>query len=867
MRHLCTAVLLFVTAGANAARLPLTVIPSHYAITITPDMEKETFHGEETIDVDVKEPVSTITMNAIGFTYDRATVETRTSSQFASPHAAGAAMGAQITVATAVPNANDETVTLTLPQPIAAGPASIHIVFDAPLEKQLRGLYLSRQGSHKYAVTQFEPTDARRAFPSFDEPAMKATFDITLVVPDGDTAISNAPIVSDTPDEPGRHRIQFATTKKMSTYLVAMLIGDFQCVSGGVDGVPIRVCGTPGQQKLGQFALDAAQAAVHFYDGYFGIKYPFQKLDLIAIPDFEAGAMENAGAITFRDTALLVDPRTASINQQKSVAGDVTHEIAHQWFGDLVTMKWWDDIWLNEGFATFMSDKPIEAWKPQWNSGLDAVNGTIGALTLDSQRATRPIRKPAETSTQINELFDGIAYGKTAAVLRMVEQWLGPERFREGIHAYLQKYSWGNAAAEDFWGTMAEVSKQPVDAVMKSFVDQPGAPLLHISDTCEAGRRKVAVRQERLLQSGESTDQTWTIPICAEHARCGVISGATAELSLPGCGRPLWLNTNGGGYFVADYSPAERKALLSHLDDLNMAERISLRGNEGILMNLMRRDAGDYLALLEAMPRPETRSLVESIAGSLAAMDRTLVNDRNRPEWKRAVRALLAGYAPVTWKLIASEGEEAHLTRAAVLGDLGLIGEEPRVIAGARPLTQAWLRAPASGDPTLATYARGVAATFGDAALFDRLLAQYEKAPTPALKIQSLFALTRFHNPALNRRAIDFAFSGKVRSQDLPGFLANLMVNRFARQQAWSTVKAHWADLQREVPTSLGAFTGTLAVFCDPNAKKDIEAFFATHDPGTGSAALKRSLEEIDRCVAFRGAQQASFDKAIAAIR
>lgn len=851
MRHVCSAALVLIAMGAYGQRLPQTVIPSHYAITITTDMEKETFHGEETIDVDVKEPASSIVMNGIGFRYPEVSVTSNGTTVNAS----------------AAENGQNETVILTLPQPIAAGPAKIHFVFDAPLEKQLRGLYLSRQGSKKYAVTQFEATDARRAFPCFDEPAMKATFDITLIVPDGDTAISNAPIVSDTPAGEGKHRIQFATTKTISTYLVAMLVGDFQCISGGVDGISIRVCGTPGQQKLGQFALDAAQAVVHFYNGYFGIKYPFQKLDLIAIPDFEAGAMENAGAITFRDTALLVDPRTASINQQKGVAGTVAHEIAHQWFGDLVTMKWWDDIWLNEGFATFMSDKPVAAWKPQWNSELDAVNGTIGALTLDSQRATRPIRKPAETSTQINELFDGIAYGKTAAVLRMVEQWLGPERFREGIHAYLQKYSWSNAAAEDFWGTMAAVSKQPVDAVMKSFVDQPGAPLLHASDTCDAGQRKVAVRQERLLQKGDSSDQTWTIPICAEHARCAVVSGATAELSLSGCDRPLWLNTNGLGYFVTDYSASERHSLLSHLAELNMAERISLRGNEGILVNLMRRDAGDYLALLQAMPRPETRSLVESIAGSLAGMDRELVNDHNRRQWQRAVRALLAGYAPATWKPIAGEGEEAHLTRAAVLQGLGLLGEDPRVIAGARTMTNAWLRNPASIDPTLAAYAVGVASTFGDVALFDRLLSRYETSETPALKIQSLFALTRFREPALNRRAIEFAFSDKVRSQDMPGFLASLMVNRFARQEAWSAVKSHWADLEREVPTSLGAFTGTLAVFCDPESKKDIEAFFATHDPGAGSAALKRSLEEIDRCIAFRGAQQASFDKAIAAIR
>src|SRR5712691_1314306 len=367
------AVLLFLSIAAQAARLPTTIIPSHYAITISPDLANETFHGEETIDVDVKEPVSSITMHAIGFSYHDVIVTS----------------GGTATAANIGENAGNEAITLSLPQPISAGPAAIHIVFDAPLNKQLRGLYLSRSSARKYAVTQFEPTDARRAFPSFDEPAMKATFDIALVVDKGDTAISNSPIASDTPVGDTKHRIQFATTPRMSTYLVAMLVGDFQCIEGGVDGTPIRVCATPGHQQLGQFALESAQAVIHFYNDYFGIKYPFQKLDLISIPDFGAGAMENVGAVTFRETALLIDPKTASVGQKKGVAGVVAHQIAHMWFGDLVTMKWWNDIWLNEGFATFMTAKPIIAWKPEWNTPLDLAAQTAFSLALDSQRATR----------------------------------------------------------------------------------------------------------------------------------------------------------------------------------------------------------------------------------------------------------------------------------------------------------------------------------------------------------------------------------------------------------------------------------------------------------------------------------------------
>ena len=851
IKYLCAS-LLFVSSAAFAARLPQTVIPTHYAISIAPDLVNETFTGDETIDVTVKQPVSSITLDAIGFSYHDVSITAGGKTQSANVHE----------------DAPDETITLTPAEEIPAGAASIRIGFAAPLEKRLRGLYVAHTPARKYAVTQFESVDARRAFPSFDEPAMKATFDIALTVDKGDTAISNAPIVSDTPAGEGKHRIQFATTPRMSTYLVAMLVGDFQCVASTVDGTPLRVCTPPGEQQMGSWALESAQAVVHFYNNYFGIKYPFAKLDLISIPDFEAGAMENAGAITFRETALLVDPRTASIGQKKSVSATVAHEIAHQWFGDLVTMKWWDDIWLNEGFATFMAPKPLEAWHPEWNTRLDSVAGTVTSLSLDSQRATRPIRTAAESRQEIDQLFDGIAYGKTASVLRMVENWLGPDAFRDGIRAYLKSYSWSNASGEDFWNTMTSTTKKPVDAVMRSFVDQPGAPLLHSSDVCKDIARDVTVSQERLTERGKGVASTWSLPICPKTMACAVVPQASAHLNVPGCGRPLYLDANGRGYFVTDYSDAERRDLFAHLADLNSAERIALRGNEAILVGLLRRDAGDYLALLDAMPRNDATVVTRGIVGSLQGYDLQLVTDANRDVWQRAVRHLLSGYEPVTWTAPAGESDEARAARSAILDDLGLIGADPQVIAGARELTNKFLADPASVDRTTSRAAVEIATTFGDAALFDRFLSLYDTTPVPELKEEALFALTNFTDPALSARAIELGLSGKVRTQDVPGFFASLLnnFNPGVRQQAWTAVKAHWDELQKEVPTAMGAFTGSIGSFCDPAAKKDIQDFFATHPAGGGSRNLQRSLERIDRCIAFRAAQQASFDKAVASI-
>ena len=355
---------------------------------------------------------------------------------------AGVTSGGATQVAKVAFDKEKETATLSLEKPLPPGPATIHIRYTGILNDELRGFYLSKANGRKYAVTQFEATDARRAFPSFDEPAYKATFDISVVADKGDIAISNGKIVSDTPGPTnGKHTITFSTTPKMSSYLVALAVGDFEYVEGSADGIPIRVWATPGKKEMGNYALQVAQQCMHYFNNYFGIKYPFEKLDLIGLPDFGAGAMENTAAITFRDALLLMNEKNAPAWAYKEIGSVISHEMAHQWFGDLVTMEWWDDIWLNEGFATWMESKPLEAWKPDWHMELDDVLEAGNALNVDSLQNTRPIHQAAETPAQIQELFDGIAYDKTAAVLRMLESYLGPEAFRCPAGCFLRRRS------------------------------------------------------------------------------------------------------------------------------------------------------------------------------------------------------------------------------------------------------------------------------------------------------------------------------------------------------------------------------------------------------------------------------------------
>src|ERR1700686_2575568 len=495
---------LVVASLALAQRLPAVARPENYKLTFTPDLDKATFAGDETIAIRVLKTTSEITLNAVDIDFQDVSITS-----------GGATQKAQVT-----PDKEKEMVTLSVEKPLAAGSATIHVKYNGILNSEMRGLYLGKDDQgRKYAASQFEATDAGRAYPSFDEPDYKATFDITAIAHKGHVAISNSKIISDTPG-PGenQHTVRFATTPKMSSYLAALVIGNFEYIEGSADGIPIRVYGTPGKKEMGKFTLESAEHVLSYYDKYFGIKYPYGKLDLIGLPDFSAGAMENTGCITFREVILLIDEKQGSIDLKKTIASVIAHEMAHQWFGDLVTMKWWDDIWLNEGFATWMSSKPVEAWKPEWNFNLDDVSQAGRTMNVDSLANTRPIHQAAETPAQIQELFDPIAYGKAAAVLHMLEAYLGEETFRQGVNAYLKQHEDGNATAGDFWDAQAKTSKKPVDQISPLFVKQAGVPIIDVKSQCSGNSTTVTMDQHRYYYDREkfqaANDELWQVPLC-----------------------------------------------------------------------------------------------------------------------------------------------------------------------------------------------------------------------------------------------------------------------------------------------------------------------------------------------------------------
>ncbi len=837
---------------AEAQQLPRTVLPENYQLTLSPDFQTDKFDGDETIAVRVARPTSAITLNAAEITFGEATVTQNGSTQ-----------AVQVTT-----DPKAETATLKVPQPLAAGPATIHIRYTGILNNELRGFYLSQVGNRKYGVTQFEPADARRAYPSFDQPDMKATFDLTVVVDKADMAISNGKVVSDTPG-PGaeKHTVKFSTTPKMSSYLLALAVGEFQCEAGQADGIPIRVCGTPEQKGRGHFALQAAEYTLSYYNRYFGIKYPYGKLDIIGVPDFSAGAMENVGCIIGRDILYFVDPKSSSYFLQKVVAQEgVAHEMAHQWFGDLVTMKWWDDFWLNEGFATWMSAKPIAAWKPEWNLATDDVQSAAQAMAVDSLSSTHPIHQDVETPAQALELADVISYNKTAAVLRMVEGYVGPALFRKGVNAYLAKYAYGNTTAPDFWNAITAAAKKPADKVISTFVMQPGVPLVSVSTSCSNGNTKVEVSQSRYFRNREllnaGSKELWQIPVCLKagnREKCELLTSKSQTVELTGCA-PVYANAGARGYYHSGYDPSTLHRLAASAEqDLSPAERVQLIDDAWAQVRVDRIRVGDFLALAEALKDDPTRAVTDELTQELQYVDQHLTTGADRQQYEAWVRQTFSAVGEqLGWTPQPNDSEEQRARRADLLTLVGEVGRDPKLLEFSRQLTEKTLRGEAV-DPTLLYPALNIATRNGDDALYDAMQKRAQSAGSPEESFRFLRALGNFRTPALVERSLEYAISPQVRSQDAPFLIGRLIGNPDTQDQAWDWIRQHWSQVEAKLTNfSTGAVVDGAGSFCDAGHKQQVQEFFSQHPIPSARRTLQQSLEFIGNCVDLKQQQESN---------
>ncbi|MFZ0911410.1 MAG: M1 family metallopeptidase [Candidatus Acidiferrales bacterium] len=841
-------------AAAQAQRLPGNVIPESYELTFTPDLPKAVFTGTETIHVRVEHAANSIVLNSAEIEFQDVTVSSGGAEQKAS----------------VIPDEKAEQTTFTVPKEIAAGSAAIHIHFTGTLNDKLRGFYLSQTPRRRYAVTQFEATDARRAFPSFDQPDMKAVFHITIVADKGDTAISNTSIESDTPGPgEGKHTLKFAASPKMSSYLVALLVGDFQCLEGSADEIPIRVCATPEKKDQGAFALTTAENVLKYYDKYYYTKYPFKKLDFIGIPDFSAGAMENIGAITYREADLLIDDKTASYDSHRNIASVIAHEMAHQWFGDLVTMKWWDNIWLNEGFATWMSWKPLEAWHPEWHNELDEIEETGGALTTDSIASVRPIRAKAETPAEIGSLFDGIAYGKAASVLRAMEAYVGPDTFRKGVNAYLEKHAYGNTTAEDFWNQIAATSGKPVDKIMSGYVDQPGAPLVSVKSVCHGNATSVTLTQTRYFADAAKLNagskELWEVPVSlrssvSNDAKYELLTGREQTFELPGCAQWVLANEGARGYYRVQYELADFAKISAELESrFSPEDRIRFLGDTWAMVRVGRLSIADYLNTLEKMQGDRERAVVDVMLGHLPEIHDEVVSPAERPAFEAWVRNFLRpiahdlGSAPT-----AGESQERQALRTDVFGTLAAYGRDPELIAQSRLLTDAYMKDPSSVEEALAANALSVSAQNGDATLYDKYVEHLKTAKTPGEYYGYLGSLALFPDPALTKRTFDFVLSPAVRNQDMFALVGTL-TNPDTQAVGWDLFKTDYKQITAKIDASLGGELAQIAgIFCDPKLRDDSLQFFRNQNISGSARLLENAKDQANACIELRTDQQSN---------
>jgi len=859
MRRLSVTLLVLASAitvfalPASAQRLPSDVTPRHYDLSFDVDLANARFTGTEIIDVDLAQPTRAIVLNAAEITFRDVTMQS----------------GSASVPATVTLNDAMQIATLNLSRQVPKGPAQIRITYTGILNDKLRGFYLSTEGNQRIGVTQFEATDARRAFPGFDEPSFKATFDISLTIDARDSAISNGRVVSDTPVSGGaRHVVKFSTTPKMSTYLVAMAVGRFSCLEGSAEGTPIRICGTEGKQEMGRIALDAAQQILKFYNTYFSIKYPFGKLDVLAVPDFAAGAMENTAAIFYRERDLLVDSKDASLTVRKRIATVIAHEMAHQWFGDLVTMKWWDDIWLNEGFANWMESRPLATIRPDWNIAVDEALDNQAALGVDALKTTHPVHAAVETPAEIDEAFDAITYEKGASVLRMIENYLGADAFRRGVNNYLQAHAYGNATSQDFWKAMSDASGKPVDRILPSFINQAGAPLLEVSLSCINNRSTLDISQQRfyldpaLMQT--RSPERWQTPVCVKTSTgaggCDLVADSKQSLSLGNSCVP-WAFVNAGaqGYYRTAYSPEMLKGLAPRIQEvLTPAERLSLAGDEWALVRAGRHSASDFMTLVPGFATEHTNGVLSNVTERLDFIDEYLTTAESRPRLQRYIRSLFTPlYQEIGFTSANVDSDERRALRATLISTLGVTAGDEQVARSARAALDRALSGGAPLDSTLASAIVAVAATNGDAALFDALVSASERSTSGDQKYRYLYALGGLRHPALIERALAYSLTSKLRSQDTSGFLSRLLGNEAARARTWAFIKQNWTELEPKVAIFGGdtRVTSALASFCDASTRDDIAAFFREHPLPSASRTLSQTLERINNCIAMRESQ------------
>lgn len=861
-----------VSLAVSSIRLPDTVIPEHYAITLRPDLDTSLYTGDEVIDIKVKAPVSQVVLNAVELAISEAFVT----------NADGSRLNGEVTF-----NNDAEQSVITFDGVMGKGKWKLHISFSGVIGKRLNGFYRSTYTAggkeHVIASTQFEPNDARRAFPCFDEPMFKASFQVTLVVDEHLTAISNGLIVNETFVEvkpemsidygnglkyvaaPAKRKrvVEFAPTMKMSTYIAAFVVGVFEVTDPVVvNGTEVRVYCVPGKKHLTTFALKAAQYSLTWFERYFGIKYPGDKLDLIGIPDFAFGAMENLGCVTFRETALLVNEQTATIGELSRVAEVVAHEIAHMWFGNLVTMKWWNGLWLNEAFATFMATKVEDSFRREWQRWTSFGVERAAAMRTDALASTRSIEAPVDHPAQALGMIDVITYRKGCSVLRQLEQFIGEDTFRDGIRAYLKKHAYGNAETTDLWDAIDAVCGFPVRLIMNTWVFQPGYPVISASQDALDGCVTLSQAPFKFLSEAVDASQTWLVPV---HLRFKTADGVdTKWVLLDGREKTIYLgedldwvvvNAGGHGFYRTRYSPELAAKLTSNVsENLTAIERFNLVNDAWACVQAGLQTAEEYLEIVELFSS-ETDPNVWAILHSSMARLYELLPERNRSLFAKVVRRLaVPQYTRLGWETKPGESAQDQQVRGTVISMLGTIGNDASIAAKAKELFARYKtdRSAVASDVVPAMIS--LVAFSGGAAEYDELFKLFETTQNPQEKVRFLGALASFRDVALLEKTLNSTITSTVRTQDAPSLLVRLLGNFRIATKTWEFIKSNWDYMVANYPeTGLISMTSGVTALDRPELEADVREFFAAHSVKGGDKAVAQNLEMLRVAVQFKG--------------
>jgi puromycin-sensitive aminopeptidase len=812
-------------------RLPRSVTPARYELRLAPDLDAATFSGEVRIDAEVHEPTTTVVLDAAELEVTAATVAGRP----ASVHL----------------DASTERLTLALDEPLTPGPVTLHLVFTGELNDRLRGFYRSTftdtDGvTRTIATTQFESTNARRAFPCWDEPDLKAVFEITLDVPADLLAVSCGRQLSRHDLGNGTHRVQFAPTMVLSTYLLAFVVGPMEATEArDVDGISLRVIHPVGKGHLATFALECGAFCLRHFARYFAIPYPGDKLDLVAVPDFAFGAMENMGCVTFREVLLLIDPDNATQPELERAADVIAHEIAHMWFGNLVTMGWWEGIWLKEAFATFCEMHAVDAYRPDWERWLGFGLSRTAAFDTDALASTRSIEYEVHSPEDAEAMYDVLTYEKGAAVVRMLEQYLGPEVFQRGTTEYLRRHSYANTVTADLWDAYELVSGEPMRATMDSWIYQEGFPVITVAT--DGADVHLSQRRFRFDQVDDTT--RWHVPVIMSYGRDGaapgehrlLLQGQVTTVTLDASPRWLVANPRGSGFYRVRYEGAARDALINHRRELSAFERYGLVDDSWAAVLAGLDPVQRHLDLVAVLATDEDDLAVwQRIVATLHSIDHHLTGTERAGSFRQWCRSQL-GPALAALDNHAEPGHERDLQRRATLVEsLGRLGEPDWISAAATlvddPAAPAAMRAAAVN----------IMAAHGTGTTFEDFVSRFRHASTPQEERRFLFALADFPGGAEAAHLVELVDNGTVRSQDVPLLLARALANAHTGRQVWGWVRDHWDELTPRLATNtIGRIvTGTTAL-AEPDLRDDVHAFFATHPLPQAGKTLDQNLERL----------------------